>query len=147
MRNSSLPRTYKKAESDLAWLAGLLEGEGSFIEFRDTRSRAWRCKVYLKMTDLDIIERAHRIAGVGRICEANAPSKPKHWQEFWQWQVQSVPDALYVMLGVLPYMGERRSEKIQEILHHAVEEGWLYVGLKDLERYGVRPLDLRSQSE
>lgn len=110
------------------WLAGLLEGEGSFIEFTDTKSDKWRCKVYLKMNDLDIIERAQLVAGgVGTICPANAPSKLAHWQESWQWQVQSIPDAIYVMLGVLPFMGVRRSKKIEEILEHAVKEGWMAI--------------------
>lgn len=110
------------------WLAGLLEGEGSFVEFADTNSDMWRCKVYLKMTDLDIIERAQQAAGgVGTICKANPPSKPGHWKDSWQWQVQSVPDAIYVMLGVLPFMGQRRSTKIEEILDHAVREGWMAI--------------------
>lgn len=102
-----------------SWLAGLLEGEGSFIEFKDTRNRnRWRCKVYLKMTDLDVVEKAQRIAEMGTICKANAPSKLKHWKDSWQWQVQSVPDAVELMEELLPHMGERRTEKISEILYH-----------------------------
>lgn len=103
---------------ELAWLAGLLEGEGSFIEFLETRNKKWRCKIYLKMTDLDIIERVQYLTGMGSICTAESPSKPSHYKKAWQWQVQSIPEAIKLMEMLLPLMGQRRSEKITTILEY-----------------------------
>lgn len=113
---------------ELAWLAGLLEGEGCFKIFQDTRpkldgTRSWRYAVYIKMTDLDVLERARDIGGVGTICTANSPSKPEHYKPSWQWQVQRNTDALWLMRTILPYMGTRRSAKIHEILEHSEKGG------------------------
>ena len=52
----------ERTETEIAWLAGLLEGEGCFT---------WSCKrghyghpqVHVAMIDLDTIERAHKLIG------------------------------------------------------------------------------------
>ena len=47
---------------DFRWLAGLLEGEGAFMWLRRQRT----LKVYLGMTDRDIMERARALIGKTR---------------------------------------------------------------------------------
>lgn len=113
----------------LLWLAGLLEGEGSFVMGQDTYikvdgTRSWRYKVYLKMTDLDTVLRAQTVAGVGSVTEASTSKKPKHHKRAWHLQVQANQEALDLMRRVLPFMGERRSIRIREILEHGKTEGF-----------------------
>jgi hypothetical protein len=51
------------AEFELYWLAGLLEGEGSFVKGPPSRPN---CPiVQLAMTDGDVVERAARLLGRG----------------------------------------------------------------------------------
>jgi hypothetical protein len=105
-------------EIEIAWLAGLLEGEGCFFGAHNgKRSRGINnsCKVYLSMTDLDVVKKAGGLIGVEvRSYQPNRPnSKMAH-------RLQIHGDkAVSLMQAILPFMGERRSKKIQELLERA----------------------------
>lgn len=99
-------------ETDIAWAAGLLEGEGCFTN----RTNSPVLRVSCSMTDLDILERLQSIFGglihkVGR----NTKHFKEHWKDVWVWSI-SGDLAKEAMTAVLPYMGKRRSEKINELL-------------------------------
>lgn len=99
-------------EIDIAWAAGLLEGEGSFI----TRTKSPVLCVTCNMTDLDILERLQSIFG-GLIHKNSRTSEryKDHWKDAWTWSASGAT-AKDIMEAVLPYMGKRRSEKITELL-------------------------------
>ena len=92
----------------LYWTAGLLEGEGSF---------AWRnsysAKISCGMTDMDVIQRLQDHWG-GNINKQTYKAKP-HYKDVYVW-VLSGDAAISLMLQLLPLMGERRSERIREVL-------------------------------
>lgn len=92
---------------DLGWLAGLLEGEGSFT-WRSGRTP----KVGITMTDLDVLERVQHLLG-GHIWEATP--KEAHHKKAWIWYVHGSP-AVAVMHLVAPHMGTRRSQRIASVL-------------------------------
>jgi len=111
--------------AELAWLAGLLEGEGCFFVHTDKRRHPQgnRCPiVHLNMTDGDIVRRAATITGVGRVGGPYARKSRPHHKPYWQWQVWKKADALWLMKELYPYMGERRQVKIGEILNEFKEE-------------------------
>lgn len=94
---------------DLLWLAGLLEGEGTFDAHRDKYPR-----IRLAMTDRDIVGRAASLMDSGiRLSLHAAPNKPT-----WHTEL-SGRKAADVMRSILPHMGARRSSKIATVLARA----------------------------
>lgn len=98
----------------LAWLAGLLEGEGYFGITYDKRRDHYRVRVQLKMVDKDVVERAHELTGLGTIYRAK-DNRPNH-SDCWVWSVASQNEVVVLLENVLPWMGERRTSKIVEML-------------------------------
>lgn len=97
------------ADPDLVWLAGLLEGEGSFDLHHGRYPR-----VRLAMTDRDIVERAASLMGTS--CRVTLRAAP--YQALWNANVHG-EKAASLMRRLLPYMGSRRSGRIAQILGHA----------------------------
>jgi hypothetical protein len=103
---------------EIAWLAGIVEGEGSIFAHRQTKNG--HVYVYpvlvVGMTDLDIIERLYSITGVGRIMGPYGPyDKPIHKPK-WQWKVNRTMETRQLLELIRPYMGERRGAKIAAVL-------------------------------
>src|SRR5690349_10299484 len=92
-----------------AWLAGLFEGEGSIV-FTGTNS----VTLNLKMCDLDIVERVHTLTGVGSIAIIELEN-PKH-NTGYHWRVCNKKDITPILQELLPFFGERRTEKAIEAL-------------------------------
>lgn len=91
---------------DLLWLAGLLEGEGSFDAHRGRYAR-----VRLGMTDRDVVGRAATLMDATiRLTLKEAPASPT-----WHTEL-SGPRAEAIMTAILPHMGTRRSQRIAEVL-------------------------------
>ena len=93
---------------DLYWLAGIIEGEGSFMFTQDHYPR-----VKVKMTDEDIVRRCHAVAGVGTV---SGPHQYGTRKPSWTWVVQKTSDAAGLMMTLYSLMGERRQAKILETL-------------------------------
>jgi len=91
---------------DVIWLAGLLEGEGSFDLHRGKYPR-----VRVGMTDRDVIGRAATLVG----SSVRLSLKQKPYTSTWHAEVTG-PKATEVMRAILPHMGARRSGRIAEIL-------------------------------
>jgi hypothetical protein len=93
-------------QADLIWLAGLLEGEGTFDSHRGKYPR-----VRLAMTDRDVVGRAASLMDTGiRLSLHRAPNQPT-----WHAEISGAR-AAEIMTALLPYMGNRRSGKIASIL-------------------------------
>jgi hypothetical protein len=91
---------------DTIWLAGLLEGEGTFDLHRGRYPR-----VRLGMTDRDVVGRAASLLDASiRLSLHAAPAKPT-----WHTEISGAR-AAEVMRAILPHMGARRSQKIATIL-------------------------------
>ena len=99
--------------TDLAWLAGLLEGEGSFL--KPPPSAPKLAIVRVAMTDRDVIDRAAHLMGVGVI--SLTPKNPRH-KLVWIAQAKGTR-ARDLMLAIKPFMGERRSGQIDNALASA----------------------------
>lgn len=91
---------------DLLWLAGLLEGEGSFDAHRGKYPR-----IRLAMTDRDVVGRAASLMGSEfRLALHPAPAKAT-----WHTEL-SGEKAAEIMREILPFMGTRRSQRIADVL-------------------------------
>ena len=96
--------------NEIAWLAGLLEGEGCFF-WDSSKGRYGHPNIRLNMCDRDVVERAKQLIDASAI--------RKVVKEPWktQWSISIVCEkAAEIMRTVLPYMGERRSKKITTLL-------------------------------
>ena len=109
----------KPIKDSIAWAAGVLEGEGCFGLYRagkilvctGERKRSTH-RVSCQMTDRDIVERVANVFKVGTITTyAMQPPYKRRW--IW---TASTAQARKVMQRVLPYMGKRRTAKIQSLL-------------------------------
>lgn len=98
--------------NELNWLAGLLEGEGCF-SIRDTL-RNKGLGVSCSMTDKDVIDKIHSLVGFGSIFTVS--SRQINHQIQYKWNSSKRNDVVWLIEQLLPFMGERRSNKIQEML-------------------------------
>lgn len=94
-------------EIDTAWLAGLLEGEGSFMWHMPSPT------ISLHMTDRDVVERVSLIFG-RRLRGPYRHKNPKH-KPYWCASLGG-PKALELMTTILPRMGERRTKQINAVI-------------------------------
>jgi hypothetical protein len=103
-------------EDSFAWLAGFLEGEGSFVlkETARVKSETPRIEVTICVTstDEDVLRKAALIMG------SNTRSrKPRGISKKLQWETALTGErAIAIMRRILPDMGQRRSGKILKLL-------------------------------
>jgi hypothetical protein len=118
------PREMSREE--LAWVAGLLEGEGSFTLQKTKykgKVRYIQPRIQVYMTDEDIIHRLRSITGVGYIYgpvyrsgDDGRGSRMEDWSPQYQWIVQRKAHAYWLLYKLLPHMGIRRSAQIRLLL-------------------------------
>ena len=103
---------------DIAWAAGLFEGEGT-IYFNNATSEY---KLGLKMTDEDVMEKFFSIVEVGNLYGPYTPKDKKlngeNRKDFWLWQCWRPSDVRVILKLLLPYFGKRRVEKTIEALSY-----------------------------
>jgi hypothetical protein len=101
-------------EARVAWLAGVLEGEGSFVTARFDRYSYPR--VQMTMCDRSVLERAMTVMPRSRIYAVSDERAAEHgWSEAWMVVVNGRAAAA-VMRSVLPWMGLRRTRAIDRSL-------------------------------
>lgn len=98
------------SNDDLHWLAGLLEGEGSFMPGPPSSARTPVVAVH--MTDEDVVARVARI--FGRKVQVVRPRSVR-WQTSYMVRVQGAK-AVYWMQLLRPLMGSRRQGQIDRAL-------------------------------
>lgn len=97
-------------ETETAWLAGLVEGEG-FISI-NTKKRY--IMLGINMCDLDVLEKARTITRMGNITERKV-YKENHSRS-WGWRVTSNTEVRTPLVAIRPHMCSRRTERIDEAL-------------------------------
>lgn len=97
----------------MAWLAGLLEGEGSFVQ----RGPRKELVIQMQMTDRDVVAKAHFLAGMGKFyAYPRAADDKRGWKDVYLWNVANQRHAYALMVAILPFMGARRTERIRGII-------------------------------
>lgn len=94
---------------DIIWLSGILEGEGCF------RITGGGAQIALAMTDKDVVEKAASVLG-GNL---GKPFQPKQKNRKIRYVVR-VHGRLAIswMMTIFDLMGERRKQKIMEVLKY-----------------------------
>lgn len=108
---------------DMAWAAGLFEGEGSIQLYPDKRREGvWLRWLGLAMTDEDVVRRFREVVGAGHISLRPSPPTNPHWSPCWYWQASRWLEIERILGEFMPYFGDRRRAKAEEMLAHAPAE-------------------------
>ena len=97
--------------TDIAWAAGLFEGEGWISSWR--KQPNLRC-IGIEMTDEDVMERFMKVVNYGRLM----PKLYDSGKTGYRWQTSKHTVVAHVLKLFLPYLGTRRSERANEVLRH-----------------------------
>ena len=108
---------------DLAWLAGLLEGEGSFQvgvngRVRPDGTQATRIRIATRMTDEDVLRKAQDMTGMGKFYKVRRDKDyyKDHWKDAWNWEINKKNHVYALCVAVYPFMGQRRRAKIRDLI-------------------------------
>lgn len=96
-------------DTEVAWLAGLIEGEGYF-----SISKKGHISLGVNMCDLDIIERLREVTGEGLIYSRKV-YVPNH-SPSWSWKVAKHDEVQAIARTIRPWMGARRQARIDQVL-------------------------------
>lgn len=101
---------------DLAWAAGLFEGEGSISLSRG------RPRIQIQMSDEDVVRRFHEAVGCGSVSgPSTSPSRHKYAanpKPIWTWQASGFvrkQDVQKTLLAMWPHLGSRRRARALEL--------------------------------
>ena len=100
---------------ELAWAAGLFEGEGCFSMSSRGLGNAKRPSVYIGSTDKDVIDRFHAIVGRGkRSFEFRKGQGSK--KSFYIWRSGAFETFQFIICLFWNWLGIRRRNRAKEIL-------------------------------
>lgn len=100
-------------ETQIAWLAGILEGEGSFGFGAGNQPR-----VRMESTDEDIVRRVTTIARCGN--EYGPFLHTRSTKLAWTWELSVKAEVERLIRTIRPWMGRRRQTRIGELLPHCI---------------------------
>jgi hypothetical protein len=94
---------------NIAWLAGLFEGEGC-IYIKDDANHV---RMHFHATDEDVLRKFRDIAGVGHV---GGPYQRYHkdgrpYKPVWRWEVSHAKQWYPLLMTMWPWLGERRRAK------------------------------------
>src|SRR5262252_5128758 len=97
------------SQTDIAWAAGLFEGEGSGILFRN------RPRLAMEMADRDVLVRFQAVVG-GHLYgpRYRGPNR----RPMYAWFIGQSETVEQIIHWFLPYMGERRTLQLTALLPH-----------------------------
>lgn len=109
---------------NLAWLAGLFEGEGN-VSVREQshkgRAPVPQYLIGLSSTDEDVIRRAITIAGVGRLYGPYATG----FKPIWHWKIGVRHHAMAFLFAIFPWLGSRRKGAVRRAAHMYRPSTWI----------------------
>jgi hypothetical protein len=113
----------KMRDTDIAYIAGLFDGEGS-IDFKRRKEKrgkyttnAMQITMRIEMTDQSILKWIHATLKLGTVRKRNrSPSVKKHWKDRWVYTLR-FRQAYQVCCLIWPY-AHVKLDKIQQIIDH-----------------------------
>ena len=104
---------------EFGWVAGLIEGEGSFTAKKSKRKNGYSCQPQLRvsMTDEDVVRKLAALIPAGNVLKAGR--RTKVGKEVWMWTLSKSQALIDLMIVLRPLMGKRRRERIDFLLAHS----------------------------
>lgn len=109
-------RVYSRMEIDnwnkenLMWLAGFLEGDGSF----SIHKRLRLMRISAVSVDLDVLEKVREIVGYGNITFRGIIKSG--WNPTWDWTLCKQDYAYALLIALYDFMSIRRKQQIKECM-------------------------------
>lgn len=97
-------------KNTLYWLAGILEGEGSFCPAPPSKKNA--ISISVEMVDEDVVE---KIAEIFKIAHCAPQKRQAHWKQSYRVILRGARAAA-LMRQLRPLMGSRRQAQIDKAL-------------------------------
>lgn len=98
-------------EAQIAWVAGIIEGEGCFSVSNKSPKSWW---ISVRVTDLDIIKRLQAYTGIGSTNQDKSTyyigKKP-----VYSWIVTKKVQRVWLANLIMPWLGERRSKRLKQL--------------------------------
>ena len=106
------------SELELGWIAGLIEGEGSFSIKKGRRKHgySYRPLIQLASTDEDVINRLQTLVPAGSICKPTRLTKGG--KQVYKWALSNSEAVFDLLVLLFPLMSGRRKDRMREILAH-----------------------------
>jgi len=104
---------------ELHWLAGWLEGEGSFLA--PPPSNPGRPRISGQARDKDVVAEVGRLFQTKPIFDRSGQLRNPAWSAMWRILIQG-RRAITLMLALEPLMGQRRQEKIRAAITAAISQ-------------------------
>ena len=131
-------------ESDIAYIAGLFDGEGSVSYKQYMRKRkhnktaypTWQIRLEISMTDQSVLQWVRDVLEVGTVGPKKYYSEyTKTWKKQWRWRC-SHRDAFYVCCLLFPY-AHVKVGSLQKIIDHYKDKKFSVMNGKvvSLEQY------------
>jgi hypothetical protein len=105
-------------ETDIAWAAGLFEGEGCIMSSGPSRYHG--IQLTLNSTDEDVVRKFYEIVGVGNFSGPFMYKSSKMKKPQWRWQTAKQAHVLFVICKFFPYLSQRRKEKAVEVIRNRI---------------------------
>ena len=139
-----------KSEADIAYIAGLFDGEGSIYYARRPEKKkkhngdgyrtsiSQRISMEITMTDRSVLQWVHEVLGCGTLVKKPRKGLRKDGTKYlmqWKWRC-TFRDAYYVCMLLFPY-AHTKLPKIQQIIDHYSKQNYKIMNNKvvSLEEY------------
>ncbi len=127
-------------ETDIAYIAGLFDGEGS-IDFKRRKEKkgkyitnAMKISMRIQMTDESILRWIHEVLKLGTVRKRNrSPSIKKHWKDSWVYTLR-FRQAYQVCRLIWPY-AHVKLDKIQQIIDYYTDKKTINGKVVSIEEY------------
>ena len=107
-------------DTEWAWVAGLLEGEGCFGVYKGTRHTNGKpyenLVLQVRMSDKDVLEKLHRLVQAGTLRESPLHEDMLGNKPMWVWRTGASEAVERILSICLPWFGQRRTAKAKEVL-------------------------------
>lgn len=102
------------SETEIAWCAGLFDGEGCIFiarQRRKAKSDGYSLRIAIAMVHRDTLEMfVARVGAATRICEHRSRARnTRTSRDSWQWMIQG-RGAAEILVKLLPYLVTKRAE-------------------------------------
>ena len=126
-----------KSEADIAYIAGLFDGEGSVYFARRPEKKkkhngdgyrtsiSQRISMEITMTDRSVLQWVHEVLGCGTLVKKPRKGLRKDGTKYlmqWKWRC-TFRDAYYVCCLIWPW-SHTKLEKVQQIIEHYTDKAF-----------------------
>ena len=99
---------------DIAWFAGLFEGEGCIVVPAHKSSVV----LVVQMTDGDIVKRVDEVWPTTRGVKHRPQEAQRRGKDLYIWRESRKPVVETILRCIMPFLGERRHKRAEEALDH-----------------------------